>query len=193
MPGEERVWQLLESAGALCIRGNHEEMLLGNLPLSEKRDTVYRLAEAQARLSARRRSWIEQWPIQRELVVDGARVLLVHGSPVDPLEGYVYPDSDLTSFRSLPHDAVLMGHTHRPFIATSGAVGVVNVGSSGLPRDVGNLASCATYDTNSKQSEILRVSFDAATLRAALAGRIDASVAACLERTGPFIGRVIHD
>jgi diadenosine tetraphosphatase ApaH/serine/threonine PP2A family protein phosphatase len=112
---------------------------------------------------------------------------------MDPLQGYVYPDSDLAPFHGLPHDVVLMGHTHRPFAALSGTVKVVNVGSCGLPRDVGNLASCATYDTSSRDCEILRIEFNAAALTEELRDRIDASVASCLARTGPFVGRMIND
>jgi predicted phosphodiesterase len=192
MPDEERVLALLESRGALCIRGNHEQMLLGELPLPEARDRAYRVAEARARLAPRWRDWIATWPIRREVTIAGARLLLVHGSPRDPLEGYVYPDADLAPFRDLPYDLVLMGHTHRPFVAQAGAVQVINVGSCGLPRDAGHLASCALYQADTRTCEILRVEFDAAGVVASLGDRIDPSVAACLQRKGPTLGRVIR-
>lgn len=182
LPSGDRVLSRLREIGAKCIRGNHEEMLLGNLPLSPSQDAVYRIALARSRLQLHWIEWIQEWPIERAMSMDGASLLLVHGSPKAPLTGYVYPDSDLTPFDGLPHDVVFIGHTHRPFVRRAGRTTIVNVGSCGLPRDVGNLASCATYDTATNTVEILRIEFDARSLIDELGDRIEASVAACLQR-----------
>ncbi|HEV8599974.1 MAG TPA: metallophosphoesterase family protein [Gemmatimonadales bacterium] len=192
-PEENAVLELLRSREAICIRGNHEAMLLGKLTIPEPRDTVYRLADASTRLHDRHRAWMQDWPDRLELSLDGCRVLLVHGSPADPIQGYLYPDSDLTPLRELPFDLVAMGHTHRPFLTSAGPVTVMNVGSSGMPRDVGNLASCARYDTKTGAAEILRVPFDASGLARRWGDRIDPSAAACLRRVadGPVIGRTV--
>lgn len=195
MPDAEAVLDLVQASGAHCIRGNHEEMLLGNLPYSAAREEIYRIAPARERLTSERRAFIESWPLRREETHDGVRFLLVHGSPSDPVGGYVYPDTELTGYAELPCDVVLMGQTHRPFVRTAGAVTAVNVGSCGMPRDVGNLASCAVYDTAQRKVEILRVPFDAARIVSDLGARVDASVAACLERTakGDIVGRLFHE
>lgn len=182
LPEENAVFELLEESGAICILGNHEAMLLEQLALSPARDEVYRLAEARARLLPRWRSVISAWPTRLDLEIDGAKLLLVHGSPTNPLEGYVYPDSDLSSFDAVPHDLVFMGQTHRPFCRNHGRVTVVNVGSSGMPRDVGNLASCALYDSSLRRAEILRIEFDASALAQKWQGRIAPASAACLVR-----------
>ena len=128
-----------------------------------------------------------------DLAAEGARLLLVHGSPADPLRAYVYPDADLDPFRTLSCDALFMGHTHRPFASQAGRVTVVNVGSSGMPRDVGHLASCAVYDTGSRSAEILRVGFDAPALIAKWGERIHPDAAACLRRstTSPVVGTMV--
>jgi putative phosphoesterase len=193
MPHEEAVLSRLKATGVTCIRGNHEEMLLGKLPFSATQDAVYRLTDVRSRLARGWINWIESWPTQLTLVVDGVRLLLVHGSPLDPISGYVYPDTDLTAFHSLPHDVVLLGHTHRPFIRASGPVTVVNVGSCGLPRDSGGAASCASYDTATGRADILRVEFDAGGLVATLGEAIHASVAECLRRRPavPIVGRFV--
>jgi predicted phosphodiesterase len=193
LPFENEVLALLESSGAIPIRGNHEAMLLGAMELPEARDRVYRLAEARARLEPRWRAWIETWPETRALVIDGLRFLLVHGSPADPLGGYVYPDTDLAPFRELPYEVVLLGQTHRPFVSRADEVTVINIGSSGMPRDIGNLASCAVYDTTSRTAEVLRVPFDAEALAARVGGSVDPSVIALFARVqeGPPVGRVV--
>lgn len=195
LPDAEGVLHLLASSGALCIRGNHEEMVLGNLPFTDAEDDVYRLSEARSRISPRWMASIAEWPLRREVVADGVRLLMVHGSPTDPIGGHLYPDGNLTPLRDVPHDVVLVGQTHRPFDAMSGAVRVVNVGSCGMPRDVGNLASCAIYDTCARRCEILRVAFDAERLIGEFGARIHDSVAACLRRpkTSETVGRIVDE
>jgi putative phosphoesterase len=192
LPEEAGVFELLESSGAISIRGNHEEMLLGNLDVTEARESVYRIEGARSRITRRERELVEAWPLRREFAEDGIRFLLVHGSPSDPVGGYVYPGTDLASFAALLCDVVVLGQTHRPFVRRSGDVEVINVGSSGMPRDVGNLASCAIYDTAARRAEILRVRFDDERLAARVADRVDPSVIALLKRSEPDpIGRVV--
>jgi predicted phosphodiesterase len=193
LPEENAVLDLLESRRAICIRGNHEAMLLGELSVPEGREAVYRLAEARERITPRHRAWIEQWPSRLELELDGCRILLLHGSPADPLQGYLYPDSDRSALATLAFDLVALGHTHRPFLAAAGPVTVLNVGSSGMPRDAGHLAGCARYDTLTRAAAILRVPFDASGLARRWGDRIDPAAAAVLRRpaNGPLVGRIV--
>ena len=196
LPGERAVLDLLAAEGIACQQGNHEAMLLGDLPLDPVRDEAYRLNAARDRLSADDLAAIRSWPRTRDVEADGRRLLLVHGSPADPLRDYVYPDSDLTPFAGLPYQAVMLGNTHRPFVAPSGEVLVVNVGSCGLPRDRGDLAACATYDTRTGTAEILRVPVPAADVLAQFAGggsAVHPSVNGCLHRMpAEFVGTVVE-
>jgi putative phosphoesterase len=184
-PEETAVLDLLRSSGTVCVRGNHEGLLLGDLPLSEARDRVYRLTEAKSRLSAAHRAWLVEWPERLEVNLAGRRGLLVHGNPAEPLTGYVYPDTDVTRFGELPFDLVVMGHTHRPFFTDVGGVTILNPGSCGMPRDVGYLASCAIYDSVTGRCEILRTALDVESLLARWESHIDPSAAACLRRRSP--------
>ena len=81
-------------------------------------------------------------------------MLFVHGSPRDPLNGYVYPDTEMDSFEKLPYDAIFMGHTHRSFIKKAGEKIIANVGSCGLPRDVDNKLTVVLYDTTKNEAFI---------------------------------------
>ena len=164
LPGEAQVLAALRAASVVCQKGNHEAMLLGELPLPEDKDRVYRLAETRARMSTHDYEQIRSWPTTRELKVDGRRLLLVHGSPSAPLTGYVYPESDLSTFSTMPYDAVLMGNTHRAFVAGSGNTLVANVGSCGLPRDRGDLLAYAVYDSAENVCTLFRKRFDHAQL-----------------------------
>jgi predicted phosphodiesterase len=157
LPGEAEVLRLLEEAAVRCQRGNHEAMLLGELALDPARDEVYGLGAARGRLTPDLRSRLAGWPLSRELHLDGRRVLLVHGSPREPLTEYVYPDGDLEWLAALGYDAIFMGNTHRPFTTRRDGVLIANVGSCGLPRDQGDLAACAVYDSVAHECRVLRV------------------------------------
>jgi predicted phosphodiesterase len=187
LPLEREVLRLLREADAICIAGNHEAMLLGRLP--RRADHIYRIAAARARLLPAEIDQIAAWPDQR-IVADQAaperRLLLVHGSPKDPLQDYVYPDSDLSFIDSLEATAVACGQTHRPFVAQRGDKLVINTGSAGLPRDTGCSASCAMFDATTLQCDILRQRFDIEHLFDACGGIAapHPSVIAVLRRNG---------
>lgn len=181
LPGAE-VATLIVDLGLPALLGNHEAMLLDPGCGRGDRDAVYRLAETAAVMPERVRSAVTGWPDRRDLRRGCGRLVLVHGSPRDPLGGYVYPDTDLTGLAadaSLDGAFVFMGNTHRPFVKKVGATTFVNVGSCGLPRDVGRLGSCCLLDDQTGEVRIIR--FD-----------IRAETAAALARCGPVHARVLE-
>jgi putative phosphoesterase len=182
LPAAREVLGRLAGAGIPCQQGNHERMLLAPADVPPDREAVYRLAEARGQLDADHLRRVAAWPVRRELTVGGRCLLLVHGSPAAPLDGYVYPDTDLTQFRDLPYDAVIMGHTHRPFVRPAGGTVFVNVGSVGLPRDRGDLAAFALYDAGADRFETVRVPLNVPAILAAYGGRMADAVRACLLR-----------
>lgn len=184
LPMANEVLHLLETRQVKCLMGNHEAMLLGQMECDEQRDKVYGLKRTLDKLEPRFVDWINQWPTEIELVLGSQTMLLVHGSPWDTLGGYVYPDSDLDQFMSLPHDAFLMAQTHRPFCHTLRGKTIVNVGSVGLPRDQGDMASFAVFDASSGEFSLTRVPFDitSTTAMARAQGHLPESVLSCLNR-----------
>jgi predicted phosphodiesterase len=168
-------------------------MLLSPAPLASERDAVYRLAAARERMDSDALGLIEAWPERRVLEIGGRRLLLVHGSPSEPLTGYLYPDTDLEPFADEPFDAILCGHTHRPFVRRMGGTLFVNSGSVGLPRDVGRLASLAIYDSDANDAEIWRVPFDAERVILRWGSELHEQTRACLLRVAhEFVGEVIE-
>jgi putative phosphoesterase len=137
-----------------CIRGNHEQMLLtGNI--LPNRDEVYQLGRFRDTLNDVYLNMISEWPSILEETVDGEHILFVHGSPYDPVSGYVYPDSDLSVF-DVSYDWIFMAHTHRPFVREFEGRNFVNIGSCGMPRDDGRFGSVALFDPKKKIVRILR-------------------------------------
>ncbi len=163
-PGASEVLSLLRSFGVECQKGNHEAMLLGHIPFTRNQDRIYGIEAARASLSPADYAFIESWPERRELEADGKRVLFVHGSPENPLEGYVYPDGSFEWLPRLEYDAVFCGHSHRPFVAEFRGKIIATVGSCGLPRDQGDQAAFAVYDSTTSSCEVFRVKLDVAAV-----------------------------
>lgn len=181
------VLHLLRESDATCLLGNHDEMVLGGA-VDDLDSSAYQFRaqyrdEIEAYLP-----WMRKWPRQIEVKFDHRTLLLVHGSPLDPTNGYLYPWSDLSVLAEVEADTIAMGHTHRPFQATVGATRILNVGSCGLPRDVGNLASCAIFDSDTGESTLYRVPLDRSKVLARVAPP-HPLVLECLERrTLEFVG-----
>ena len=153
--------EAIDAASDLCLLGNHDAYAAGLAPYPSEHEPVYRTREAAREIGERNVARLAaRLPLHVQPAAPG-NLLLVHGSPWNPLSGYVYPDADLTPFESLPYRAVVMGHTHRPFVRRSGTVLVVNCGSCGLPRDRGDLGACILLDTGSLEVEIVRFPIDA--------------------------------
>ena len=153
----------IEALGAqiVCIRGNHEDMILKG-GLTPNQEAVYQHERARTLLTARQLVAISAWPSIFELDLPAGRALFVHGSPLDPSYGYIYPDTDLRQFH-VSARFVFMGHTHRPFRRTESGTLFVNTGSCGLPRDHGALGSVVLFDEVAGESAIVRFDIRQAT------------------------------
>ena len=156
----QRTLDLLREAGAHCQQGNHEAMLLGDLPLDTERDRQYRLTTLRESMDATEQRALAAWPTVRELDVDGVPILLSHGSPTGSIVERMYEDTPWTPPPSFPYRVVFIGHTHRAFVRQEAGVQLVNVGSCGLPRDRGDRAAFVIYDGATREAKIYRVQFD---------------------------------
>lgn len=174
---------LLKQASIECLMGNHEAMLLGGLPLTDAKDEVYRLRDQRERLDPELRRELDSWLPYAIREIDGQRLLMVHGSPWQPLTEYIYPDADFARFETLPFDAVFMGHTHRPLVTRTPRNLLCNVGSCGLPRDFG-WSAFAIFDTTLRQVEIVRLEQDLPALLKRYPG-VHPSVHSVLARVNP--------
>jgi predicted phosphodiesterase len=160
----------------VAIRGNHDAMVLSGV-VNERKEATFRHGDTLRCMTDEQRAYVEGWPAQLELESAFGPLLLVHGSPLDPLNGYVYPDTDLAPFAGRQR-GVFLGQTHRPFVRTLDGTVFVNVGSCGLPRDSGNLGSACLFDDVSGVATVIRYDIEAAT-------------AAALRRCGPVAPDVL--
>ncbi len=139
------------------LKGNHEAMLLEELTLNKEKDEVYKIEKWKKMITEKDRLYLKELPSRKEFIIEERKILLVHGSPFNSLEGYVYPDDDISLLENLDYDAIFMGHTHRAFIRNTDKMSVVNVGSCGLSRDIGNKLTVALYNTVTNKAFIKEI------------------------------------
>ncbi len=181
MPDWAGVFALLDEYEAECLRGNHDDMSIKK-EIDPKKNLVYQLTSDLIEANSTHLLRAATWPSSLTFDVDNKKLLLVHGSPFDSLNGYVYPDTSIEAFESISADAIFMGQTHRPFIKQAFGKCIINIGSCGLPRDVGNLASCAIYDVQKGEGVVYRIPFDAEKVIKTFENRLHVSVVDCLRR-----------
>jgi len=187
----EAVLEMLRQSGVQCQQGNHEAMLLGELPLDAERDAPYRISVQRERLDETARHDLAGWPLIRELDVSGVRMLLSHGSPAPSITERVYEDTPWDPGVEFSYDVVFIGHTHRPFVRRHNEVQLVNVGSCGMPRDRGNLASFVIYDCARRDAQIYRVPFDVERTLKLHGDGVPPEVRAVFDRRKAFHGEVL--
>lgn len=187
-PREVLAW--VESRADIVLKGNHDEAVASGdttwfnpMAASAARAHAHTLApDERARVYA----WRESAHHRSEA---GDDILLVHASPDDPLHEYVQPGDARLGLRRWEGraDLILLGHTHRPFVArleppvvdaarawsalgfaesfdetraTNRALLVVNPGSVGQPRDGDPRASYAVLDLAARTVALRRVRYD---------------------------------
>jgi len=159
-----RTIRLLKIAGVESIKGNHDEGILSGTPSNFNIHAKRALDWNRRNLNQEYLDFLRDLPNQLEREISGCKLFMVHGSPRNPVSGYIYSqdvDSDFLEFSfEFPPDILIMGQTHSPYIRQIGETLVVNPGSVGQPRDGDPRASCAIIDMEDLSAEILRIDYD---------------------------------
>src|SRR5262249_47693402 len=132
---------------------------------------------------ARAAPWIDQklmeflgaQPTTLRTNADGKRIFVVHASPWEPNQEYLFPHSPtLRRFGEFDADIVILGHTHHKMALRMGGRLLINSGSAGQARDPANgfQLSYALLDTETEEVSFHDYADPAreAFLRAARAG-----------------------
>jgi predicted phosphodiesterase len=87
--------------------------------------------------------------------VDGKKLLMVHGSPFEPHNEYIYPNSaSLSRFGEIDADYIILGHTHYQMAERVGRALVINPGSAGEARDARNAFKLSYAVLDSASGEV---------------------------------------
>ena len=108
--------------------------------------------------------FIKSLPEKIDVDIDGRKMLVVHGSPRNPIWEYIYPtDANATFVKDVNQDIIVVGHSHIPFIKKISDKLVLNPGSVGQPRDSNPKASFAVIDIDRFSAKNIRVNYDVET------------------------------
>ncbi|MCK6544806.1 metallophosphoesterase family protein [Myxococcota bacterium] len=154
-PDPEGVVARLRERRIPTIRGNWDEWIAG-APGWEGRPKRQPWVEAgRALVKKKTAAWLASQPAQLSVELDGATLLLAHGSPRDPVE-LLWPetsDDDLRdALAGVDADVVAIGHSHRPFVRRVGDTLVVNTGTVGYPFDGDPRASFALVELSASSA-----------------------------------------
>jgi predicted phosphodiesterase len=156
-PGPEplETWRRLTGAGAILVQGLTDRALAtidpsALRPRSEhEHERVERLQAARNALGDLILQRLRRLPThQRIPLEDGGELVLVHGSPADPVEAMTHDMSDEELSALLgddPADLVVCGASHVPFDRVVSGVRIVNVGSVGEAPGAGPRVAHATW------------------------------------------------
>jgi protein phosphatase len=139
-PDPAAVVDFVRSHSSVVVRGNHDHSF--GYDVDPRCSARYqKMAEITGRytasvLSKEQKEFLRQLPLKLELKRLDTRFYLCHAKPSDPLYAYC-PEQSEEWAHELEHvkgDALLVGHTHTPFIRRIGNRVVVNPGSLGQPK-----------------------------------------------------------
>ncbi len=139
----EKIRDLSKNSDFTLIQGNTDEMIANcdnrMVHLLEENNPVMAHAlECDAvDVSDVQKEFLRELPKQKELEIEGVKILLVHGSPRKNNEN-IYPDLPIEEIEEMiaqtNADVIFCGHTHVPCgYQTNTKQTVVNVGSVGRP------------------------------------------------------------
>lgn len=160
-----------------AIAGNHDRMFLKAL-VNDKLMEEYTERFGQSfrclkgGISASHLQFIRDLPREFHMETRVGIVAGFHGSPWNPIEEYIYPDSLLVRFENVPYKIVFLGHTHWPMDRQAGGTRVINPGSAGQPRD-GGWPCYGVYDLETGQYKLKRVKYNVEMLEKEILHRHD--------------------
>jgi len=160
----------------VIVRGNHDHAVAFNTDCRCNDQihelSVYTRMNISLKLLSREQVlWLRTLPLKKEVSVDNKKYYIVHGSPSNPLYGYLIPSSDRgemlsylkqTPFSTKPVDAdvVLVGHSHIAFKTMFDEKLIANPGSIGQPRDGSPNPSYMIIDTEKDSITHIRIEYD---------------------------------
>jgi predicted phosphodiesterase len=136
----------LHEHDVICLMGNHEliakQILESKTPTNIK-EIIDKYGTGYNKLFNDKSfylNYINQLEYKATLEMAGSKLSFLHGSPSDPLNGRIYPDSIIQTSKNEDSKFYFLGHTHHRSVIVSNNNIYVNVGSAGQPRD--GLAPC---------------------------------------------------
>jgi predicted phosphodiesterase len=152
----------------VALRGNHDQIFLEILNGNEnlRRDYLKKYGPSMEYLLEQDcgdlTHWLSNLPDSCIQLAGG--IYAAHGSPCDPIAGYVYPDTPLQPFLKENAEMFLLGHTHHSMEKRIERKYIVNPGSLGQPRN-GGWPTYAVIEDHARASQFREVPYGKDSLR----------------------------
>ncbi len=147
------------------VMGNHDHAVSTGDTSGFVDHAIRAIEWTRREISSENMRYISSLQARAEFTAADVTIVLVHGSPRDPLNEYIYstmPQFILRSLLDESHGTVLLlGHTHVPFNLEFDAKIMANPGSVGQPRDGDPRASYGILEISARTSfEVHRTAYD---------------------------------
>jgi len=145
----------------LVICGNHDVPIVnGNI----SKDLAYGhiLKHNLDHLSCDSLRYLKSLKAKINFEINGLRFRVYHGTPNNPLNGRLYPDTNPDpKWFDAETDVIVLGHTHYPFVWRGpDSTITINPGSVGQPRDGIPAPSWALLNTQTMNISFRRIDYD---------------------------------
>jgi putative phosphoesterase len=178
-PHPDEVVALIAERGIPTIYGNYDYAIARDLDdcgcayiTPQDRELGQRSVEwTLANTGQASKDWMRALPFDLRFEIGGTSVHLVHGSPRKVNE-YLFEDKPARLYERLAGaedaDAMVFGHTHKPWVRSYGGVLFVNCGSVGKPKDGDPRAAFAVLRGSDAGVDVTieRVAYDAEAVAA---------------------------
>jgi putative phosphoesterase len=178
-PHPDEVVALIAERGIPTIYGNYDYAIARDLDdcgcayiTAQDRELGQRSVEwTLANTNQASKDWMRALPFDLRFEIGGTSVHLVHGSPRKVNE-YLFEDKPARLYERLAGaedaDAMIFGHTHKPWVRSYGGVLFVNCGSVGKPKDGDPRAAFAVLRGSDAGVDVTieRVAYDAEAVAA---------------------------
>ena len=157
--------KIIESKG-VCIRGNHEDILLKikskKIKKQKYKDLLGKSLDISLKLQPKYINFLKKMPKKKVISLNGEKFLLAHGSPWDN-NFYCYKNNFNKWKKKIlkyKYKVIILAHTHIQMEKNYKNIKILNVGSVGQPRDGTKTAHFMTYNTKTKTFKFQKLKYD---------------------------------
>ena len=144
-----------------CLLGNHDRFLLHGCPADASAAVRFGIEYADRVIDPDHRRYLAGLPWCWWELLDERSFFLIHGSPWQPLDGYLYADNPaLKKLDEFDYDVIAFGQTHRALQRIEQRPYLLNPGSVGQSRNVQACACALVLDTVTMDVRKLERRFD---------------------------------
>jgi len=149
----------VKRTGIVCVKGNHDKFLLGELSYPLAKDFIYQIKKQRKLITEENIEFIRRLPDSISCELIGKKIYMTHSFPNDS-EKYLYTVEEFTKKDLIDINYYFYGHTHIPNIIYRYGTCLINPGSVGQPRDYSAQPSFVIVDMVNDECTLKKIHVD---------------------------------